>query len=53
MVNYARIPYFVDKVSQHYGSRNHTLLDVGCGGGVATIEMAKAGFQATGENREC
>ena len=48
MVNGARIPYFVDKISQHFGPGKRTLLDVGCGGGVATIEMAAAGFQATG-----
>lgn len=52
MVNNARIPYFVDKITQHHGSRNRTLLDVGCGGGVATIEMAAAGLDATGERRE-
>ncbi|KDN52213.1 S-adenosyl-L-methionine-dependent methyltransferase [Tilletiaria anomala UBC 951] len=48
LVNGARIPYFVDTLREKLGKGPLKLLDVGCGGGIATIEMAAAGFNVTG-----
>lgn len=53
LVNHARVPYFSSIWSKHIKSQAATnesrrYLDVGCGGGVATEELAKLGFHITG-----
>lgn len=50
LVNAARIPYFASKWSQeiHTPPGLSRFLDVGCGGGVATEELAKLGFPIIG-----
>jgi 2-polyprenyl-6-hydroxyphenyl methylase/3-demethylubiquinone-9 3-methyltransferase len=43
-INSARLSF----IGQFASINNHTILDVGCGGGILTEELAKQGAQATG-----
>jgi 2-polyprenyl-6-hydroxyphenyl methylase/3-demethylubiquinone-9 3-methyltransferase len=50
MVNPWRVPYFKDVLTKQYGQDLNPvrLLDIGCGGGVLTEELASLGCQVTG-----
>ena len=50
MVNPWRVPYFQDKLIDHFGNDrdNIRLLDIGCGGGVLSEEFAHMGYAVTG-----
>lgn len=52
LLNAARIPYFTSIWQREVGATedksSQRLLDVGCGGGVATEELAKQGFNIVG-----
>ena len=50
-MNEARIPYFDEALVRELGTTDRTavsLLDVGCGGGIATLALAELGYNITG-----
>jgi 2-polyprenyl-6-hydroxyphenyl methylase/3-demethylubiquinone-9 3-methyltransferase len=54
--NKARSEYFIEKIATHFGRNHHSIdclkdlsiLDVGCGGGLVSEALAKAGATVTG-----
>lgn len=54
--NKARSEYFIEKIALHFGRNQHaidclkglSILDVGCGGGLVSEALAKAGAKVTG-----
>lgn len=54
LLNAARIPYFDRVWRQQLGlsqSRKGSFLEVGCGGGIATVALAQLGYQMSGVDR--
>lgn len=49
-INPIRLSYIKDKITQHFGSFKPKLkiVDIGCGGGLISIPLAKLGLQITG-----
>ena len=49
-VNSVRVKYFqkILNTNYNYEFKNHSLLDIGCGGGFLTEEFTEAGFKVTG-----
>ena len=43
LLNDVRVPYFL----RHLGSRDSSVLDVGCGGGLVTEDLAQAGYNVS------
>lgn len=47
-LNAARVPYFISKWRAHNNPGAVRMLDLGCGGGIATLPLAQEGFAMTG-----
>jgi 2-polyprenyl-6-hydroxyphenyl methylase/3-demethylubiquinone-9 3-methyltransferase len=46
--NKTKLPWVLKKIRAHHGAGTRKVLDVGCGGGFLTLELARAGHECTG-----